>query len=63
MYQCLCKGGSKPGEPARCQNSTANATGYCDECTYRCCSLQRHNINHPPEKPVGEPGWFLEQES
>lgn len=48
--RCTCTAGSKAGKPARCSTDTIHPSGYCDECRYRCCDLQRHNLDHSTGK-------------
>lgn len=47
--RCKCTAGSKVGKPAQCPTQTDHYSGYCDECRYRCCDLQRHNLDHSQE--------------
>jgi hypothetical protein len=47
--RCKCTAGSQVGKPARCHNQTRHHSGYCAQCRYRCCDLQRHNIDHSTE--------------
>lgn len=44
--RCKCTAGSKMGAPARCKENTTHHSGYCRECRYRCCDLQRCSIDH-----------------
>lgn len=50
MRRCKCTAGSKAGKPARCGMQTNHHSGYCEVCRYRCCDLQRHNLDHSQEK-------------